>query len=222
ASRNAGMSLKNTCSCRFFVPVDTSTRWRLRMVGIRYASVLPVPVPASASSVPPLSTTEATALAMRRCPSRGSKPGIAVAIAPSSASAASTSAVRDEASAFGIIAQDHVGIVSRTGNRCTHRGSQLSDRPSIKCLIVGSQIDEPFEMTGEGGTKRVNVGPGCLEQGRTDFDLPDDRSTREQPRRTSDDVRLPALRVALHVSNAVEVRAETRAPGIETKRRHAN
>ncbi len=55
ASRSAGMSLKKICSCRFLVPVEISTRWRLRMAGTRYASVLPVPVPASASSTPPSS-----------------------------------------------------------------------------------------------------------------------------------------------------------------------
>ena len=35
ASRKAGRSLKKICSWRFFVPVDTRTRWRLRMAGTR-------------------------------------------------------------------------------------------------------------------------------------------------------------------------------------------
>ena len=43
------MSLKKSCSCRFLVPVEMITRLPLRMAGSRYASVLPVPVPASTS-----------------------------------------------------------------------------------------------------------------------------------------------------------------------------
>ena len=45
-SRN-GMSLKKSCSCRFLVPVEITTRLPDRIAGTRYASVLPVPVPAS-------------------------------------------------------------------------------------------------------------------------------------------------------------------------------
>ena len=41
------MSLKKSCSCRFLVPVETTTRLPERIAGTRYASVLPVPVPAS-------------------------------------------------------------------------------------------------------------------------------------------------------------------------------
>jgi hypothetical protein len=56
--------LKKICSCRFLVPVDTRTRCRLRIAGIRYASVLPVPVPASARRTPPLAKTFETASAI--------------------------------------------------------------------------------------------------------------------------------------------------------------
>ena len=41
------MSLKNSCSWRFFVPVEMTIRLPDRIAGMRYASVLPVPVPAS-------------------------------------------------------------------------------------------------------------------------------------------------------------------------------
>ena len=41
------MSLKKSCSCRFLVPVETTTRLPERIAGTRYASVFPVPVPAS-------------------------------------------------------------------------------------------------------------------------------------------------------------------------------
>jgi hypothetical protein len=35
ASRNAGKSLKKICSWRVLVPVEMSTRWRLRIAGTR-------------------------------------------------------------------------------------------------------------------------------------------------------------------------------------------
>ena len=45
------MSFSINCSCRFFVPVEITTRFFVSsaaaIAGIRYAKVLPVPVPAS-------------------------------------------------------------------------------------------------------------------------------------------------------------------------------
>ncbi len=41
------MSFSKSCSCSDFVAVEITTRRPLRIAGIRYASVLPVPVPAS-------------------------------------------------------------------------------------------------------------------------------------------------------------------------------
>src|ERR1700730_5349073 len=60
------------------------------MAGIRYASVLPVPVPASASSTPPSSNRRATAAAISVWPERTSKSGIVRASGPSGANTAST------------------------------------------------------------------------------------------------------------------------------------
>ena len=58
------MSLKKSCSCRFLVPVETTTRFPERIAGIRYASVLPVPVPASTRSVFLSSIADSTAFAI--------------------------------------------------------------------------------------------------------------------------------------------------------------
>src|SRR5450631_2744094 len=41
------MSLKYSCSCSVLVPVEMITRLPERITGSKYASVLPVPVPAS-------------------------------------------------------------------------------------------------------------------------------------------------------------------------------
>ncbi len=41
------MSFSKSCSCSDFVAVEITTRRPLRIAGIKYASVLPVPVPAS-------------------------------------------------------------------------------------------------------------------------------------------------------------------------------
>src|ERR1051326_4379354 len=88
------MSLKKICSCRFFVPVETSTRSPFRMAGTRYASVLPVPVPASASSTPPRSNASATAAAISIWPARGSKSATAPVSGPPSANAALAASTR--------------------------------------------------------------------------------------------------------------------------------
>ena len=58
------MSLKKSCSCRFLVPVETTMRLPERIAGTRYASVLPVPVPASTRSGRLSSSADSTASAI--------------------------------------------------------------------------------------------------------------------------------------------------------------
>ena len=64
------MSLKKSCSWRFLVPVETTTRLPERIAGTKYASVLPVPVPASTIRCFLSASALSTASAMRSCPSR--------------------------------------------------------------------------------------------------------------------------------------------------------
>ena len=70
APRTVGMSFRNNWSCSVFVPVDTITLPPHSSAGTRYAKVFPVPVPASAISVPHDSIAAATASAISLCPRR--------------------------------------------------------------------------------------------------------------------------------------------------------
>src|SRR5512134_443626 len=74
-----------------------TTFFPLSTAGIRYASVLPVPVPASTSTVRSVASAPATARAMAACWSRGSKPGTTRASAPPDRHAASTASIHPSA-----------------------------------------------------------------------------------------------------------------------------
>jgi hypothetical protein len=64
--------------------------------GTRYANVLPVPVPASAISVPRLSNTSAIAAERSCCAERGAKASILEASSPPSLNAARLASARRE------------------------------------------------------------------------------------------------------------------------------
>src|SRR5207248_8099001 len=61
-----------SCSCRFFVPVEIITRLPERIAGTRYASVFPVPVPASTIRCRRSVIACSTACAICSCPRRNS------------------------------------------------------------------------------------------------------------------------------------------------------
>ncbi len=82
-SRTRGMSFSISCCWRVRVPVETIVFRPERIAGTRYASVLPIPVAASATSTRGVSSASAHASAIRSCPGRDSNPGIARAIGPS-------------------------------------------------------------------------------------------------------------------------------------------
>src|ERR1700694_2771181 len=69
------MSLKKSCSCRFFVPVETTIRLPERMAGTKYASVFPVPVPASTSRCFRSASADSIASAISDWPWRNSNCG---------------------------------------------------------------------------------------------------------------------------------------------------
>src|ERR1700687_2976234 len=70
------------------------------MAGTRYASVLPVPVRASARTTPPDSNASATAFAISIWPARGSKPGIVRPSGPPGENMAGTRALSAGGSAL--------------------------------------------------------------------------------------------------------------------------
>ncbi len=77
ASATIGRSFTKICSCSARVAVETITFLPLRTAGTRYASVLPVPVPASTSRCFSSSSATSTAWAIASWPSRISQPGSA-------------------------------------------------------------------------------------------------------------------------------------------------
>ena len=88
ASRTRGRSRWYSWSCNALVPVEMIVFIPDSSAGTRYANVLPVPVPASASSTSRVSNASAIASVSRCCAARGTKPGMPCASGPPSASAA--------------------------------------------------------------------------------------------------------------------------------------
>src|SRR5262245_27484103 len=81
-ARRSGTSFPASCSCRARVAVEMTTRFPDSAAGTRYASVLPVPVPASTRSGRPPSRASATAMATASCSGRSSQPATACARMP--------------------------------------------------------------------------------------------------------------------------------------------
>ena len=75
AIRETEHRLKKSCSCRVFVPVEMITRCPVRRAGSRYASVLPVPVPASTIRCWRSFRARSTACAISSCPGGTHKAG---------------------------------------------------------------------------------------------------------------------------------------------------
>ena len=64
AAISRGISRANNWSCKALVAVDNKTRSPLSKAGTKYAKVLPTPVPASTTKLPPSLMTSATASAI--------------------------------------------------------------------------------------------------------------------------------------------------------------
>jgi hypothetical protein len=70
--RSSGTSFSASCSCSVRVAVETTTLSPLFAAGNKYASVLPVPVPASTTSARPRASADATWPAISSCAGRAS------------------------------------------------------------------------------------------------------------------------------------------------------
>src|SRR4029453_1545427 len=77
AARTAGRSRSKSWSCSVLVPVDTMTLPPYSSAGTRYANVLPVPVPASATSCVREAIARAIACDISSCCERKRNPGSA-------------------------------------------------------------------------------------------------------------------------------------------------
>ncbi len=195
SSLTTGRSFSISCSCSPIVSVETTTRSPLRIAcsaaGSRYASDLPVPVPASTSRWRPSVSAWFTASAIFSCSGRCSNVAKCCVSPPARRSSSSTSSSRTDAlppplsGLPGVLRRREqartpgpAAVVDTRGPLREHLAHQRRERPVCRCGEALYLVQQPARQLGqppaqrqEDGARRVGVGVGAMAQREIDVEM---------------------------------------------------